>query len=185
VRVAWDELRKDAERVYYAGISLGALLGLKLAMEEGWGVRAMALMATPVCLGSLEGLMVPLVRYSPLRWLIRSVPKDFERSVADPDGRRRYEESSLPSIPTKSVFEISDLQREVMAGLARVTSPILMLHSRDDRVAPPKNVEVVKKAVSSDIVEEKFMPRARHVLTMDYGKEEAAESVVDFFGRFA
>jgi len=185
VRVAFAELRSDTERVYFAGISWGALLGLRLAMEEGWGVRAMVLMATPLRLGRLDGMAVPLVRYTPLRWIVKSVPKDFERSVADPEGRQRYEELSLPAIPTSAVFQIADLQKEVLRDLNRITNPLLLLHGAHDAVSPPANVELVKKNVSSDIVESIALSKSRHVLTMDYDKEIVAQAAVDFFGRFA
>ncbi len=184
-RIAFDALRREASRVYCAGISLGALLALKLALEEGWGVRAMALLATPLRLAFPQNLAVPLVRYSPLRWLIRSVPKDWEKSVADPEGRRVYEQMSLPTIPARAVFEISDLQKDISAELQRIANPILMLHGRGDRVAPRSNIDIVRKGVKSDIVEVVVFPRSRHVITLDYEKDEVARATVEFFQRFA
>lgn len=184
VRIAFQSLRKEAERVYYAGISLGALLGLKLAIDEGWGVRAMALLATPMRLGRLSAISIPLVRYSPLRWIIKGVPKDFEKSVGDPDGRALYEEFSLPVLPARATFELCDLVRELEGQLVRISSPLILLHGELDRVAPPSNVEFVRSRVSSDIVESAIFPRSRHVITMDSEKEEVASKVVDFFKRF-
>ncbi|MBN1282358.1 MAG: alpha/beta fold hydrolase [Proteobacteria bacterium] len=185
VRVAFSELRRESEKVYYAGLSLGALLGLKLAAEEGWGVRAMALMGTPLVLSRVNEAAIPLVRYSPLRWIIKSVPKDLDKSVADPEGRARYEETSLPMIPTRAIFEIEDLQREVFADLSKITNPVLLLHGGHDEVAPLRNVELVKNNLSSDIVETVILPNSRHVLTMDYDRDSASKAVVDFFNRFA
>lgn len=185
VRVAFEALRRDVDRVYCAGISLGALLALKLALDEGWGVRALALMSTPLRFSLLNRMAVPAVRYSPLRWLLRAIPKDMESSVADPEGRARYEELSLPMIPTSSVFEISRAQRELRGKLGRVTSPVLLLHGAHDTVAPLENVGLVKDAVSSDIVETIILPRSRHVITMDYEKDRVAMETMDFFHRFA
>jgi carboxylesterase len=185
VRISFDSLRREVNRVYCTGISLGALLSLKLALDEGWGVRALALLATPLRLSFPESIAVPLVRYSPLRWLIKSVPKDYEKSVADPEGRLVYERQSLPAIPTKAVFEIADLQREVESELGRVTNPILMLHGAGDKVAPRKNIDLVRRRVKSDIVEVAVFPRSRHVITLDYEKEDVARAAVEFFQRFA
>jgi len=185
VRIAFHELRRESDKVYFAGTSLGALLGLKLAIDEGWGVRAMALMATPLRFNWFERYAVPLVRYSPLRWIVKSIPKDINRSVADPEGRRRYEELSLPAIPTRAIFEIADLQRELIPNLSKITNPVLLLHGLDDAVAPKDNVELVKKGLASDIVETIIMPNSRHVLTMDYDKDSVARAIVDFFERFS
>ena len=184
VRISYDALRRDVARVYCAGISLGSLLAMKLAIDEGWGVRALALMATPLKLRFPESVAVPIVRHTPLKWLIKAVPKNYEKSVACPEGREAYAQTSLPMIPTKAIFEIADLQREIAADLGRIANPILILHGKGDRVAPLKNIDLVRRGVKSDIVEVAVFPRSRHVITMDYDKDEVARTTVDFFRRF-
>ncbi|MFH0800754.1 MAG: alpha/beta fold hydrolase [Pseudomonadota bacterium] len=185
VRIAFQTLRRETERVYCAGISLGALLALKLALDEGWGVRALALMATPLELSWPTRAALSIVRHSPLRWGIFKVPKNLDQSVADPEGRMRYSELSLPAIPASSAFELSDLQKEIRGQLSSLSNPILMLHGQGDLVAPIRNVELIKGMVASDIVEKMILPRSRHVITMDYEKDQVAKAVVDFFKKFA
>ncbi|MFH1829689.1 MAG: alpha/beta fold hydrolase [Pseudomonadota bacterium] len=185
VRIAFDAMRREVDRVFCAGISLGSLLAMKLALDEGWGVRALALLATPLKLSFMESIAVPAVRYSPLRWMLRAVPKDIKRSVADPEGQKRYNELSLPMIPTNSVFEISDLQRELLSSIGRITNPILLVHGKHDTVAPPKNIDIVKNKVKSDIVQSIILPNSRHVITMDYDRADVARAVVNFFKNFA
>lgn len=185
VRNAFSQLKQETEHVFCAGISLGSLLCMKLALDEGWGVRAMALMATALRLSTLDSLALKLVRYSPLRWIIRNIRKDLGRSIADPEGRARYSELSLPMIPAKAVYEVADLQRELLPNLSRITNPVLLLHGGCDSVAPPCNVELMKKSISSDVVESIILPRSKHVITMDFEKDVAARAASDFFKRFA
>lgn len=185
VRIAFGNLRLDVDKVYYAGISLGALLGLKLALDEGWGVRALALLSTPLKFSWVKWLAIPAVRYSPLRWVIKEVPKDFKKSVADEEGRIRYEEYSLPTIPTPAVYELMELQQIVKEKIGQISNPILMLHGKNDSIAPLSNVEFVQRSAASDIVETAIFPRSRHLLTLDIEKEAVASTVVDFFKRFA
>lgn len=185
VRIAYAELRRSVEKVYYVGISLGALLGLKLAVDEGWGVRALALMGTPLVLTRLGRMAVPLVRYTPLKFVLRSISKDYEKSVGDPEGRVIYKAASLPRIPVSSVYQIIHLQKELLKNLKFVTNPILLVHAKDDKVAPPRNVDIVKKSVSSDIVETVYLENSEHVITMDKEKDVAAQKVVEFFERFS
>ena len=185
VRIAYQTLRKEVDKIYCAGISLGALLCLKLALDEGWGVRAVALLATPLKLSFIERVATPAVRYSPLRWIIRSISKDLRKSVGDPEGRRLYEEFSLRAIPSRAVYELADLQKVLIGNMQRISNPILLLHAENDEVAPVYNVDMVRKLVSSDVVESKLFPRSQHVITMDVEKEEVARSVVDFFERFS
>lgn len=184
-RTAFELLRRDVERVYCAGLSLGALLALKLAAEDIRAIRALALMATPLKLSFSERFAAAFVRYTPLRWAIRSIPKDLKKSVGDAEGRKLYQEFSLPIIPAHSVFELVDLQKEVLKTIARVSSPTLILHGRDDGVSPPFNIRMLKRKLSSDVIETRIFPMSRHVITMDVEKEEVAKSVVDFFRRFA
>ena len=185
VRTAFEALRRDVDHVYCAGTSLGSLLALRLALDEGWGVRAMALMATPMALSLTGRMALAAVRFSPLRWLLRAVPKDPEASVADPEGRARYEELSLPMLPVHAVFEIARAQRMLRPQLRRISNPILLLHGANDTVAPPANVELLRKGVASDVVEVVTLPRSRHVITMDWEKDRVAMEIVDFFRRFA
>lgn len=184
VRIAYAELKRSVEKVYYVGMSLGALLGLKLANDEGWGVRALALVGTPLVLTHFEKMAVPLVKYTPLRFAIHSVKKDLEKSVGDPEGRTIYKAASLPRIPVNAVYELVALQKVVSRELKNVTNPILLVHARHDRVAPPKNVELIKKSVSSDIIETFYLENSEHVVTMDREKDAASEKVVEFFKKF-
>ncbi len=185
VRTAFETLRRETDRVFCAGISLGALLSLKLALDEGWGVRALALLATPMRLGFFARIATGLVRHTPLHALVRTVSKNYDQSVSTPEGRELYRQFSLPRIPAHAVFEISDLQREIAANLGRITNPLLLLHAAHDRVAPRSNVAIVERGVASDIVETEIFPRSKHVLTMDVEQTLVAERVVDFFKRFA
>jgi carboxylesterase len=184
VRIAYMELSKSCEKVYYSGISLGALLGLKLAIDEGWGIRALALMATPLILSDFERLAVYVVRYTPLKYFVKSVKRNLEKSVHDPRGRMLYAQSSLPRIPVRSVYQICDLQRVVRKGLKSIASPVLLVHSKNDKVAPPGNVRILKKKISSETVETLMLNESEHVLTMDVEKDLVAKRVVEFFEKF-
>ena len=184
VRIAYSELRREVDRVFFVGLSMGTLLGLKLAMDEGWGVRALALIGTPLHLGLKARLAIPLVRYSPMRWIMRSVPKNFEDSVCDPQGRMLYQQLSLPAIPVRAAFELADLARIVRADLGRVSNPLLLIHGHHDRVCPPSNVDLLRQRIASDVVETAILTRSSHVVSMDYEKDAAACTTIDFFRRF-
>ncbi len=185
VRAAYLELKNSVDKVYYAGISLGALLGLKLAADEGWGVRALALMSVPLELPLHTRVLINLVRYSPLRFLIHSSRKDFSRSIADPSQLEAYKSFALPCMPLAAVYQVLELQREVRAQLAHITNPLLLQFGAQDVTSPPSNAELVKAGVSSDVVETEMYARSRHILTMDYDRAEVIARIVDFFARFA
>lgn len=184
VRVAYNELRRNTEKVYFAGLSLGALLGLKLAADEGWGLRALALMGTPLKLGVWNRIATPFVRYTPLGNVITSLAKDPSRSVEDPEGQRHYIAATHQRIPTASVFELCDLQKTLHHDMHNVRSPLLLLHAKADALAPFSNVALIRRRVSSEVVETLAFHHSQHVITMDREKEKAAQAIVDFFNRF-
>ena len=181
VRGAYEEMTRYVDRVYFAGISLGALLGLKLAQDEGPKIRALALLGTPLVLPMLDQLAVPIVRYTPLRLAIRSVSKDFNVSVADPRGRFIYRMASLPRIPAASIYQLVSLQKQLMPNLKGVSNPMLLVHSERDRVAPARNVDILKKTVASDLIDTILLKDSEHVVTLDREKDTVAREIVSFF----
>lgn len=185
IRISYGALRKETDRVFCAGISLGALLAMKLAVDEGWGIRAMALMATPLELPFYQRCAAHVVKYSPLRFVIKNVSKDYEKSVADENGRLLYEQMSFSKIPVNAVFEIQKLQREVLGNLEKISNPTLLLHGRHDKVVKPSNIDLFAAKASSSVIEVKIFDNSRHVLTMDSEKKEVAETIVEFFGKFS
>jgi len=185
VRAAYTELRRNSEKIYYVGTSLGTLLGLKLALDEGWGVRALALLGTPIVLKRHLSLAHLLVRYTPLRYLIHSMHKDYEQSVHDPEGRLIYKASSIPRIPANSVMQLFDLEKHLLKNLRQISNPILMIHAKRDHLAPLRNLDVIKKGVSSEVVETMIFEKSGHVIHLDREREEVANQVVKFFERFA
>lgn len=185
IRISYTELKRSCDKVYYVGISLGALLGLKLAIDEGFGVRALALLSTPLELSNLEKAAVFLVQNTPLKKIVKSVKKNLVKSVTDPEGRALYEASSLPRIPSESVFELCKLQKLILKNIKSIKNPIFMVHSKHDYVATMKNVELVKRGVSSDLIETFILNKSRHVITMDIEKENVSQKVVEFFNKNA
>lgn len=185
VRISYNELKKSCDKVFYAGISLGALLGLKLATDEGWGVRALALMSTPIVTSIPIITATYLVKYSPLRYIMKSAGKNFRKSVFDEEGREVYKNSSLPRIPASSVYQLFELQNELRPNLGKITNPVILLHGKKDTVAPTRNLSIIKKNISSDIVETVYLNKSRHVITLDLEKELVSQNIVNFFKKFS
>jgi len=184
VHLNFAELKRSCEKVYYAGISLGALLGLKLAIEEGWGVRALALLGTPLILSPLETFAIKIVKNTPLKHIVKSIKKDLFKSVNDPEGRILYKQMSLPRIPSEAVYELCKLREIVFKDMKKITNPLYLIHAKKDHVAPVKNVSLIKNMVSSDIVENLILNQSQHVITLDFEKEMVAKQVVNFFAKF-
>lgn len=177
-------LAQKVDSIYYIGLSLGALLGLHLAAQSPQKLQALALLGTPLHLSPLVRRIVPVVRYSPIRWLYTASPKDWKLSVADPDGLTVYQESSYARIPTKSVYQIYDLENVVSAELTRIHIPTLLVHSRLDETAPPSNVAEICSAIANPAPEVLWLTKSYHVLTLDYERDMMNQAILDFFNRY-
>lgn len=177
-----ETLSKKVDAVYFAGLSMGALLGLKLAIDQGERIKALALLGVPFLARPLfRFIVIPGVRYTPLRLFIRSVAKNFEKSVLDPEGREEYRAHSLARMPGPGVYETQKLKKTVARDLKKITQPLLLLHGVKDHIADPKGIFQIRKQVSSQMVDIVLLKNSAHVLTMDHERWEAARRVGDFF----
>jgi carboxylesterase len=95
--------------------------------------------------------------------------------IADPDAvETAYGET--PLAPLLTLFDAAD---RFGAQLAQITSPLLIITSRQDHVVPPENSDVLASAVSGP-VERLWCERSYHVVTQDYDKELVFDATVDF-----
>jgi esterase/lipase len=144
---------------------------------------ALALLGTPLHLSPFVRRIVPVVRYTPVRWIYTTSPKDWKTSVADPDGLIAYQESSYARIPTKSVYQTYDLERAITLKLERIHIPTLLIHSRLDEVAPPSNVTELQRHLHNPAPEVMWLEKSYHVLTLDYERDAINQRIMEFFRR--
>lgn len=182
---AYFDLKSVVESVSCVGISLGSLLALRLAEQMGLGVSAVVAMGTPLVLTfGVEHIAYPLVRFTPARWFYKYSKKDWVGSVADATGREFYIRHSYDKIAVNSVFEVFKLKKLVREDLNRIISPLFIVHGKDDKVAPPRNIEILRTEANPAIIDTLILPGSRHVITLDYDRGTAAKAVVAFLERF-
>lgn len=175
----FEFLQKRCSSVSVAGLSLGGLLGLKLATE--FPVARLALLATPVFLGGiLARFALPIIGNSFLKEIYPYQAKWAGPDIADPEGRKSFK--SYTKMPIRSLMEIIALQKEIVPKLPSIDVPTLIIHSPHDHTAPYANMEYLRKNLGSKVVKTVTLERSRHVLTVDYEKERVAEEIVNFFG---
>jgi len=176
---SWESLVKKCPYSAIAGLSMGALLALHIGAH--WkNVMAIACLATPLVLaGWKRRLIAPILRFSPL--------KDFyynKKGGSDvKDEQAKAEFPSYTRVPFKGVISLMAIIEIVRNELYKVTAPTLLVHSQNDHTAPVKNVELVKRLVSSTSLESVILKNSYHVMTIDVEKETVAKEVAEFFMR--
>ena len=172
---AFTTLRARCERVFVGGLSMGGALSLRLAEQHGAEVAGLALVNPAV------NAKHPLLRALPvLRHLIPSFGA-IANDVADPAST----EVAYARNPLHAMHSQTLLWADVVAGLGRVTQPLLVFRSEQDHVLDPSSVEILKEKVSSTDVEFMTLTRSYHVATIDYDAPEIFDASVQFFRRLS
>jgi len=86
-------------------------------------------------------------------------------------------------IPLPALVSLLQLRAVVRGALRRVTQPALLLHGRDDHVAPVSNLELLRRRLGSRQVESHVLERSWHVVTEDVERDQVARFTIDFLTR--
>lgn len=168
---AYDELARDHASVAVVGFSMGGTLGLHLATVRP--VTALALMATPVYLGSWVSRIYPAARQ-----FTSALPVVFD--VANHGARQRRKAGVHKILPVHAVGEMLQLMDDVRPRLGEVRCPLLVAQSRNDHTVPPGNATYICEKVSSQMRRLLWVKRAFHVLPVDFGCHHLEHEVCRF-----
>ena len=128
VSVAVHQAASESDNVIVVGFSLGAVVGMSVALENAMPVDALISISPAFYLSSWR-----LARWAPLLHRLRPW---VDREL--PDDRFRYE-----AMPTRGVAEtvkaIRDMRRRLADQSAGITFPWMLVQSLDDAVIEPKD----------------------------------------------
>jgi carboxylesterase len=184
---AWSEaaeaaLKSSGPPVLVAGCSMGGLLALRLAARHPDRVRAVATLGAPLWFADRRArVMIPLLRWTPLGRVVRYLPKGPSQ-IPEANRVRHF---TYQRFPVRGLFGLQDLMREALSFVPEVTAPLLVIHGKNDRTAPPvsaRRIHAMAGSADKELVE---MENSRHVLTYDVEAEAVVGHVVRFFGRHA
>ncbi|MDB5888081.1 MAG: alpha/beta fold hydrolase [Rhodocyclales bacterium] len=199
VEAAAEELRNKTDRIFVGGLSMGAVLSLKYAMEYPDKVSGLALYGTTFF---YDGWSIPLVgRLSFLLPIFdrlgigkkNSFVETFPFGIKNERIRRSISKkmlsgdsvaAGLAGNPWPSLAEFYRLSRHVQRNLKYVSTPSLVLHAREDDVASLRNAQLVERRVSAH-VETVVLDDSYHMITVDQQRDLVIEKSVDFFRKIA
>jgi carboxylesterase len=194
------QLRRECETVFVSGLSMGALLALKLAANNPDSIQGVATLSATFFYDGWnvpsfrQRFVLPLAVYSPLRFFMSyHEPSPYgikdERlrnmiaAVYAGNGSNMPEKYGYSEFPGVTVYETFRLIREVKRDLAGLIAPLLIVHSTEDDMASLKNATFLASNVSSSQVETFYVDDSYHVLTLDKRKNDVAARVAEFFLR--
>jgi len=196
---AADRLRGEVDQMFVAGLSMGALLALKLAADRPDQVDGLGLYGTTFVydgwtipwIGRLS-FMLPLVCSLGFGWNQR-FQECFPYGIKDERIRQRIANSmlsgdsaaaGLPGNPWPSLAEFYRLSFLVRRQLGSIRTPCLVVHAVDDDVASLKNVRMVVRGVQGP-VETVLLEDSYHMITVDKERDKVIDRSTRFFNHVA
>ena len=197
VTEAADRLAAQVDRIFVGGLSMGALLALKLAAERPAQVSGLALYGTTF---AYDGWTIPqIAKLSFLLPLVTRLGIGRKRRFMEkpPYGikcervRQRIAGSmlegdsaagGLPGNPWPSLAEFYRLSARVRKQLDQVRAPCLVVHSANDDIASVRNARIVERNVGAE-VETMLLHNSYHMVTVDQEHREVVARSASFFSR--
>jgi carboxylesterase len=172
----------EGRRVFVGGLSMGALLALRLSVRAPKLVAGLALMAPALRFVSPSLRLLARMPESPLLELIRPYVAKTATDIEDEAALR--EAPILPAFPSARLRDVWALQRSTRAVLDQVRAPTLVLQARGDRVVDRRGArELVRSLKSAQRVRYVEISEGRHIMPRDLGRALVAAEVIDFFGQ--
>lgn len=196
---AATRLRNQVDRLFVGGLSMGALLALKLAADRPQDVDGLALYGTTF---RYDGWNMP--RMSKLSFLLplatrlgigrgRRFMETAPYGIRDERIRERVAGSmlagdsaaaGLPGNPWPSLAQFQLLSRQVRRQLNQVRAPSLVVHSSDDDIASIGNAHLVQQHVRG-AVDTLLLDDSYHMVTVDRERHRVIAKSAEFFAGLA
>jgi carboxylesterase len=173
VETALISLRHECDQVVVGGLSMGGALALRLAQERGSDVAGLVLVNPAVQLTDLRLRLLPVLKH-----LVPSLP-GIGSDIAKPG----MVELAYDRTPLSALHSSVQAYAKVARDLPQVTQPLLLMHSPQDHVVPPRSSSLVLSRVSSKDVTEVLLHRSYHVATLDHDAELIEQTSSEFIAR--
>jgi carboxylesterase len=164
---ALTALHADHPRVYVMGLSLGATLALRLAQRHPDAVAGVV--AVNAVVAGLPGTSALL------RLFRRSVPAATgtvrKAGVVDVAYRR---------VPLRAAAALRRLGTATLADATGLTVPVLVVHSRDDRVVPPAQSQTLWQALPAARRDRFEVTDSHHVVPLDNDAQALFDRSTEF-----
>jgi carboxylesterase len=199
VEAAAEKFRHEVDHLFVAGLSMGAILALKLAAERPEWVRGVGVYGATF---RYDGWAIP--RFSRLSFLLPLILrlgfcKNRMTHESEPyglrDERLRAQISNLmlsgdsaaaglPGNPWPSLAEMGAMAATVRRELPKVTAPCLIAHATEDDVASVENAYLVARSVSGP-VDMLLLEDSYHMITIDRERRTLIHRSAEFFSKIA
>lgn len=185
-----DALSGVASRIVVVGLSMGAMLAIRLATAHPERVAGIGLLSPAVALRRpwARRLRVPLralaaldARVPPLqRLLARSVATKGNSDIADLAVRSTH--PGYRQVPLRALLNLLVLQRLAWHAAPAVTQPALVMHAIHDHTCPIEAARLLFARLSSATKRMVELAECFHVVTVDCERARVVTELERFLG---
>ncbi len=170
VERSFCELSERCTHVFALGLSMGGSLCLRLAQNRPADVAGLVLVNPAVHTERWDRHVLPVLRH-----VLKSYP-----GVSNDIKKPGQDEGAYERMPLGSAYSLQHGWAVVKENLAKVTAPLLLLHSRVDHVVEPSNAAWILAHVSSEVRKEVWLEDSYHVATLDNDLPVIIDETLDF-----
>jgi carboxylesterase len=158
-------LRAQCEMVFLMGLSMGGAIALRMSADyPAAGVVALSTPSQPY--------------HDRMGWRVNFIgllsylqPYVGKRAPAPDAAPRPHSRVAYSAYSTRAIPQFRAIIREAAAVLPRVTVPVLLAHSRGDRLIPAENMPYIFAHLGSADKEMLWLEKSDHVITEDCERE--------------
>lgn len=165
----YETLKQEGyEEIAVAGLSLGGVFSLKLAMQTE--LKGIITMCSPMSMRTTDKMFEGVLKYA----------KEYKRfdGIDEAQAEQEVEEirkKGMPSLP-----DLQQLIKDVRSELDMIYTPILVVQSTHDEVIDPQSAHIIYDEVESLKKEIVWFEHSSHVITLDKEKGELHETILKF-----
>lgn len=188
-----DALLRVAPRIVVVGLSMGAMLTVRLAVERPGAVAGVALLSPAIELGRpwLRRLRGPFgmlaaadAGFPALQpWLARLVMTKGGSDIADVEVRSRH--PGYRQVPLRALLNLMRLQSLAWDAAPALAQPALVMHAASDHTCPLAGAERLFARLGSAAKRMVVLERSFHVVTVDCERELVLAEVDAFVASVA
>jgi len=167
-------LQKTCSRFYIGGLSMGGVLSLYSAAELPWnGVFSMS--------APIESPDARLAAFRPILPLVSKVWRFSAKGNPDwADPSRDEDHLEYPTHPVRAGVELVLLLAKMRKNLLKIQIPVLILHSKSDRVVPYRHAERIMHRLATQDKRLVLLEKSGHAIPRDVDREQALNEISAF-----
>jgi carboxylesterase len=178
-----EDLRRYGDPNVVVGLSAGAVLAARLAVDQGEAIAGVAMLAPAFFLSWTVTVALGAVRKLGKLASHLYLHNDSGSDIHDAAARRIHPTARL--LPLSAPINLLDLSKMVRRRLERVTQPALLIYSRQDHTCPMgRNRSFVTRHLGTAERREVVLEESYHVITVDNEKHQVAAEVRTFVEHF-